>query len=67
MTSFLTKINTKETLGESDVIRYLIRVLTQNIGNKRYMHDFENLLKRLEPLSSFETETLWYLIRDLKR
>jgi len=51
----------------SDAIDGLIRALAQQIGNKRYLNDLEVLLKKLEPLSDFESQTVWYLIRDLKR
>lgn len=53
--------------ASSEALPALIRALAQTVGNKRYIHDLEDLLKRLEPLSSFESETVWYLIRDLKR
>lgn len=64
--SFLKKISSKTETTASDALPALIRALYQKVGNKRYMHDLEDLLKRLEPLSAFENETLWYLIRDLK-
>jgi len=63
--SYLQKI-TEATGSASDAVPALIRALAQSLGNKRYLHDLEDLLKRLEPLSSYENETLWYLIRDLK-
>jgi hypothetical protein len=56
----------KEAATASDAASSLIRALAQALGNKRYLHDLEALLKRLEPLSSHETETLWHLIRDLE-
>lgn len=63
--SYLQKVS-KATGSSSDAVPALIRALAQTLGNKRYLHDLEDLLKRLEPLSSYENETLWYLIRDLK-
>lgn len=55
-----------KSLGSSDAIPALIRTLAQTLGNKIYLSDLEDLLKRLDPLSSFENETLWHLIRDIK-
>jgi len=64
--SIATTRKTRSVVASSDAVPALIRALAQTIGNKRYLHDLEDLLKKLEPLSSFENETLWYLIRDLK-
>jgi hypothetical protein len=60
MSSFLTKVQ-----GRSDTISSLIRALAQAVGNKRYLHDLEDLLNKLE-LTPHDEETIWYLIRDLK-
>ncbi len=53
--------------ASSDAIPALIRVLAQNLGNRRYLNDLEVLLERLEPLTNYDNQTLWYLVRDLKR
>lgn len=52
-------INTQES---SD----LVRVLTQKVGNKRYLKDLEILLsKKLTNLSPYERQTLLFLRGDL--
>ena len=43
----------------------LIKTLYQVVGNKRYMHDIEKYLKRIE-ITPKEKHTLRYLIADLK-
>jgi hypothetical protein len=75
MSSFLIKVQGREeitganhesrSIEKSALISSLIRALAQTVGNKRYLHDLENLLNKLE-LTPHDEETIWYLIRDLK-
>lgn len=46
-------------------IHQLMRSLYQSIGNKRYLHDLEIFLSKLE-LSPEEAQTLCYLSRDIE-
>lgn len=48
-------------------IQYLMRVLFSTLGNKRYLHDLEILLKdKLADLSGKDEETLLLLCRDIQ-
>lgn len=47
-------------------LRLLIRALYQKLGNKRYLHDLENLFtEKLTNLTGGEKQTIMYLVRDL--
>jgi len=55
-------------VASTDGIRYLMQALYQMLGNKRYLHDLETLLKdKLGDLKPEENETLMFLTRDLKQ
>jgi hypothetical protein len=57
----------QEAKANSEALPALMRALRQTCGNKVYMRDLEVLLNKLEPLTPHENETLWFLVRDLKR
>ena len=46
--------------------KYLMSALYQLLGNKRYLHDFEQMLTtRFDNMNGFEKQTVMYLVRDL--
>jgi hypothetical protein len=59
--SFLKKV---EAAG--DGVQHLMQVLYRTVGNKRYLHDLEVLLKKLE-LTGHDEQTLHFLARDLDK
>lgn len=49
------------------VVKDLIRAFATSTGNKVYLRNLEELLEeRLSDLTPQETETLYYLIRDIE-
>lgn len=47
-------------------VKYLMSALYQLLGNKRYLHDFEQILTtRFDNLDGDEKQTIMYLVRDL--
>lgn len=47
-------------------LRYLMKALYATVGNKRYLHDFDELLKaKLVDLEPRDNETLLMLARDI--
>jgi len=64
----IKKTDINKILASREGIRYLMQTLYQILGNKKYLHDFEKLLKdKLGDLSPEDNETLMYLVRDLKQ
>ena len=56
----------QKILGSPETIRHLMQALYSMLGNKRYLHDLEELLKdKLGDLTPEEDHTLVYLMRDL--
>jgi len=49
-----------------DAVPNLISTIAQKVGNKKYLNDLEKLLNKLGPLSNYDSQTIWYLIRDIK-
>lgn len=48
-------------------IQNLIRALYETVGNKRYMHSIEEMLKKLPDLTPAEREAIRYLASDLRQ
>jgi len=51
--------------ASNDAIPTLVRTIASKVGNKRYLNDLEKLLNKLGPLSNYDSQTIWYLIRDI--
>jgi len=46
--------------------KLLMSALYRLLGNKRYLHDFEQMLaSKMGDLNGFEKQTIMYLVRDL--
>ena len=64
----ISKSSIEKVLATNASVQTLIRSLYSVLGNKRYLHDLEDLLnEKFAELTSFEDETIMYLARDLKR
>ena len=48
-------------------VQNLIRALYETVGNKRYMHDIEELLKKLPELTPNEQAAIRFLASDLRQ
>lgn len=50
---------------KDEMLRTLIQTLYQTLGNKRYLHDIEQMLSEIE-LTPEQQRAVLYLIQDLR-
>lgn len=63
----IKKSDARKIVSLTDGLKFLMQVLYRALGNKRYLHDLEVLLKeRLAGISANDQDTLFRLARDIE-
>jgi hypothetical protein len=59
-------MDNKKIEADRGAVRYLMQALHSTLGNKRYLHDLEILLKeKLKDIAPQDEQTILYLAHDI--